>query len=109
MGRKLSKFEEAIDGTWNAGMRLSQAHKFLQRRGHVYEVRELIAQWRARKKEFGCACVKRYYPGSPTEEELKTLVGGSLYGNGTYGDWAGITGPGAQLRAILAAERAKGV
>jgi len=81
----------------------------LQRRGHVYEVRELIAQWRARKKAFGCACVKRDYPRPPTEAELKTLAGGSLYGNGTYGDWAGITGAGARLRAILAAERVKGV
>ena len=74
-------------------------------------LREMIDGWRARKKEFGCACVKRdygYHPGDAEREARAnaTYVTSPMFGGiGTYADWKGITGPGKLLREILASEK----
>ena len=102
----MSKLDKEIDRWWNAGLTLSETHKRMNERGFEHDVQELIRGWRARKKEFGCACVVRHKPRPISDAEASQLVGPRMYGDGTYGDWKGITGPGKQLRDLLAAERA---
>jgi hypothetical protein len=92
----MNKFQQAIDNAWNAGLTLSQANRLLSRR-FTYEVSDLVKEWRARKKEFRCACIRRRKPKPPTAQELSALVGNGM----TYGDWLGATGPGKQLRDTL--------
>jgi hypothetical protein len=99
---------EAIRRCWNAGMTLSQASKFLQQHG-VNDTKLLIAEWRQMKKLFGCRSVPFSYlkntperSQQPTAQELAQKVSPvGLYGNGSYGDWKGLTGPGALLKTIL--------
>jgi hypothetical protein len=78
------------------------------------DTRLLITEWRKMKKLFGCRSASVWYiegwrkpPENPVYSgaELAQYVGPpGLYGNrsGTYGDWAGVTGFGKQLRDILA-------
>jgi hypothetical protein len=76
------------------------------------DTRLLITEWRKMKKLFGCRSAPAWYVNGwkkPSENpvyaeaELSQFVGPpGLYGSGTYGDWAGITGPGKWLRDILA-------
>lgn len=106
----------AIRRCWNAGMTLSRASKFLKQHG-IDDTKLLIAEWRQMKKLFGCRCAPLSYVNNwsnsnqtqkPTESELSAPVSPyGLYGNGTYGDWKGITGPGALLKQILEKEKNK--
>jgi hypothetical protein len=51
-----------------------------------------------------CCLWRQRPPRVPTQQELDTPVGG-LYGGRTYGEWAGITGPGKQLREMLKTDK----
>lgn len=79
-------------------MTLSQANRFMESKGCA-DKQLLIHRWRELKLSLGCACIGTdKKPKDPTPAELSQLVQGGM----TYGDWKGITGPGAMLRAILA-------
>jgi len=92
------------------GITMSQTyHRMLKRHGFD-DKPKLIAEWRKMKTLFGCGSSRiDYYngwrysaPQPPTQAELDTPTGSALAGGRTYGDWAGITGPGKQLREMLA-------
>jgi len=95
---------------WNAGDTLSEASKRMRKLGFT-DTRLLITEWRKMKKLFRCRSAPAWYVNgwrepskAPVyaEAKLSALVGPpGLYGSGTYGDWAGITGPGKRLREIL--------
>ena len=104
----------SIRRCWQAGLTLSQASKRLKSRG-FHDTALLIKEWRIMKKVFGCASanvsyVNGYGPPVPpkpfgterkySEAELNQLVTAPMYGS-TYGNWLGITGPGALLRKII--------
>lgn len=105
--------DERIDHAWNAGLTLRKAFTFVQHKFPDVTKQQLIAGWRARKKEFGCACVRRPTRRMYDAEEREAAANATpvtlrMYGgSGTYGDWKGITGPGAMLRQMLEAERQK--
>lgn len=96
---------------WQAGLTLSQASKRLKQRG-FYDTVLLIKEWRIMKKVFGCASANVSYVNGycpPTAKpakrqydaaELNQLVTAPMYGS-TYGNWLGITGPGARLKEII--------
>jgi len=117
---------KAIRRCWQSGLTLSQAYKRLtarygpnsnskstaswdQKNWFVFENnKKLIAEWRKMKRLFGCGSLPHSYllghrprpPRVPTQQELDTHVG-PMAGGRTYGEWAGITGPGKQLRELL--------
>lgn len=100
---RLSRFDQKLDHAWNAGLFLREVPAFMARFGFVDCNRQIIAGWRERKRAFGCACVKRHKPRPYTEEELSQLVTVPMYGS-TYGNWLGVTGPGALLKKLLEAD-----
>ncbi len=105
---RLDKETFFIRRAWNSGMTLSKAAKYMRNFGFA-NVDLWISEWRIMKKKFRHASLSwEYlygYPEKPSrlhvpsERELASIVGP---GGMTYGDWKGITGPGKQLRDILA-------
>lgn len=100
----------------NAGDTLSQASKKLKRRGFT-DTTLLISEWRKMIKLFGCRSVPLWYiegwnkPGPITysDDELAQYVTSPrLFGDGTYGGWKGITGPGKLLKDLLARDKQNG-
>ena len=105
MSSNQSKFDKKLDHAWNAGLRLREVPTFMARFGFGSDmIPQMVVGWRERKREFGCACVKRYKPKPHTSAELSQYVTVPMYGS-TYGSWLGVTGPGALLRKILADDR----
>ncbi len=100
-----------IRRAWNAGLTLSEAFKYLHQRYGFNDKRELIAEWQDIKRRVGCATLPVSYVegwkssglhSKPSASELAALVSPpGMFGNGTYGDWLGVTGPGALLREII--------
>ncbi len=110
---KYSKEIQQIRICRNVGDTLSKASKKLRSRGFT-DTALLISEWREMIKLFGCRSVPLWYiegwrkPGPITysEAELRQFVSPpKLYGDGTYGGWLGITGPGKLFKAILAGEK----
>jgi hypothetical protein len=122
---------KAIRRCWQNGLTLSQAARRLRLRHgpasdslptasrdrknfFVFESNEkLITEWRKMKRLFRNGSLPQSYllgrnpspPRVPTQQELDTPVG-DMAGGQTYGDWAGITGPGKILRELLQSEKA---
>ena len=122
---------KAIRLCWQNGLTLSQAAKRMkarygpnsnskpiasweQKNWFVFENNtKLIAEWRKMKRLFGCGSLPPSYllgyrpqpPRPPSQQELDTPVG-NMAGGRTYGEWAGITGPGKQLRECCKADKA---
>lgn len=95
-----SRFDEKLDHAWNAGLFLREVPAFMARFGFVDCKQQIISGWRARRREFGRACVKRHTPEPYTEKELSQLVTAPMYGS-TYGNWLGVVGPGVRLKRLL--------
>ena len=91
------KTRACIERAWNAGMTLSQANRFMESKGCA-DKQLLIRRWRELKLSYGCACICSEKVADPAPAELSQLVQRGM----TYGEWKGITGPGAMLRSILA-------
>lgn len=95
---------------WQAGLTLRQTAERLKKRFGYDNKPKLIEEWKKMRKLFGCASLPYdyllgYYPTpkeAPSQQELNTFVG-PLCAN--YGEWAGITGPGARLREMLKRDR----
>lgn len=99
---------------WQAGMTLSQSFRRAASRVGMTDTGKAINEWRKMKRLFGCGSARIDYvngwhyraPQPPTEAELNAIVGPAIYGGSkrglTYGEWAGITGPGKRLREIIA-------
>lgn len=103
----------AIRRCWQCGLTLSKTYRRLKTRYGYNNKEKLIKEWREMKRLFGCASLPHDYlhgyvavpKEPPTQQELNAPVTLPAYGgNGTYGDWAGITGPGAKLRKMLKSE-----
>lgn len=95
----------AARGAFQAGLTLSEAYRFISKRGFTDKAK-LIDEWRKMKKLFGHGSARldyvngwRYAPKpAPTQAQLDTFVSPLC---GSYGNWKGITGPGKLLREIL--------
>ena len=94
---------------WQNGLTLSQTYQRMNKRMGFDNKPKIIAEWRKMKKLFGCASLPHSYlggyrprrPQPPTQRELDAPIS-NIAGGVTYGEWAGITGPGKQLREVLA-------
>ena len=113
----MESFQLAVRRCWNAGLSLRQAAARLDRDGHSDSKRkQLIAEWRKIRQVFGCASIPMKYlccdqpltacnvppTKTHTQQELNHWVWTRHMPVVTYGDWLGVTGPGAQLRHSLA-------
>lgn len=122
---------KAIRRCWQNGLTLSQAAKRMkamhgpdsnskptaswdQKNWFVFENNtKLITEWRKMKRLFGCGSLPHSYllgyryraPEPPSQQELDAPIS-NIAGGLTYGEWAGITGPGKQLREMLKADKA---
>jgi hypothetical protein len=99
----------AIRLGWQNGLTLSMTYKRMYDRMAFTDKPKIIAEWKKMKKLFGCASAPVSYVNGwrhqakqpPTQAELDQPIS-NIAGGRTYGEWAGITGPGKQLRQMLA-------